>query len=229
MYGLLGYPLGHSFSKGWFDARGYEFQNFEFSDITEFINNIPSSLKGFSVTIPHKQAIIPFLSCIDTTAREIGAVNCVVVHSDGRLEGHNTDAEGFSRTLSPLLDDSQHKRAAVLGSGGASKAVQWVLQGMGMEVNVVSRANGSYDNFRADSYDIIVNCTPLGMHPKVDDAPAIDYHNIHPHTICYDLVYNPAQTKFLELSRRQGATVICGLGMLHAQAQAALRHYAERA
>ncbi len=228
MYGLLGYPLSHSFSRGWFEARGYEFENFEFSDITEFTNNIPAKLEGFSVTIPHKQAIMPFLDAIDTTAQEIGAVNCVVVHSDGTLEGHNTDAEGFLKSLSPLLNRAIHKRAAVLGSGGASKAVQWVLRSEAIDFEVISRSNGGYDDFRAQNYDIIINTTPLGMHPKVHESPPLDYHNIRPHTICYDLVYNPAETEFLRQCRQQGAAVICGFAMLDAQAQAALRHYAKR-
>ncbi|MFI3299201.1 MAG: shikimate dehydrogenase [Rikenellaceae bacterium] len=227
MYGILGYPLGHSFSKMWFTERGYEFQNFECQSVEDFLRVLPQSLEGFSVTIPHKEAIMPYLDAIDSVAEQVGAVNCVKVCSDGSLKGFNTDVVGFDRTISPSIISDIHRRAAVLGSGGAAKAVVWVLENKGIKVDVISRKTGGYTSFRAAEYDIIVNCTPLGMYPNVESAPSIDYCNIREHTICYDLVYNPEVTKFLALCAHYGATAIGGLQMLHYQAEAALLHYAE--
>lgn len=225
MYGILGYPLGHSFSKGWFEAKGYEFQNFEFAEVEGFVEAMPEELNGFSVTIPHKQNIIPFLDRLDSVAAEVGAVNCVR-RREGQLEGFNTDVIGFGESLAPLLKDC-HKRAAVLGSGGASKAVVWALRSRGIECSVVSRTGDGYDYFDPSRVDIIVNTTPLGMYPKVEGFPPIDYSEIREHTICYDLVYNPGETVFMQLCRRRGAVVIGGIEMLRIQAEAALRLYEE--
>lgn len=223
MYGLLGYPLGHSFSLGWFTERGYRYQNFEFQSVEAFLTDIPAELRGFSVTIPHKQSIIPFLSSVDSCALEIGAVNCVVVNDkDGSLRGYNTDVIGFWGSLSPLVSD-RLLRAAILGSGGASKAVEWVMQKNGIECSVISRQNGGYTDFDPSLFDIIVNATPLGMYPNVEASPPINYSSIREGTICYDLVYNPSDTQFLKECRRAGAVVIGGIKMLHLQAEAALQ------
>lgn len=220
MYGLLGYPLSHSFSKGWFEARGYEYQNFEYPTVEEFLSDLPSHLKGFNVTIPHKQALLAHLASVDQAAVEVGAVNCVKITEQG-LVGYNTDIVGFEQTFSPLLTPF-HRRAAILGSGGASRAVQYVMRRLGADYDIVSRSNGLYDGFDPSLYQVIINTTPLGMFPLVDDAPVIDYQKIKPSTICYDLVYNPAQTEFLRRCRAQGAVVVNGLKMLHLQAEAAL-------
>ncbi len=233
MFGLLGYPLGHSFSKGWYEAQGYTFQNFEYPDVAEFWANIPSELQGFCVTIPHKEAVIPFLDSIDSAAKEIGAVNCVVVSSkDGSKKGYNTDVIGFWDSLSPLLNPTKLKagglKAAILGYGGAAKGVDWILRDNGIETSIISRKNGGYNNFEPQNYDIIVNTTPLGMYPKVESYPPIEYHNIRVNTICYDLVYNPSDTEFLKRCRREGAVVIGGIKMLHLQAEAALRLFSAR-
>lgn len=223
MYGLLGHPLSHSFSKSWFEERGYPFQNFDYATVEEFLATLPSDLQGFTVTIPHKEAIIPYLSEIDPTAKEVGAVNCVTVR-DGKLKGYNTDIIGFTESLRPHLT-SEHKRAAVLGSGGASKAVQFSLRELGIDYIVVSRSGDGYDRFDPSTVDIIVNTTPLGMFPNVDTLPPIDYSMIRRGTICYDLVYNPTKTAFMELCSAKDAIVIGGLEMLHLQAEAAVQLY----
>lgn len=226
MYGLLGHPLGHSLSKSWFEERGYTFQNFDYATVEEFLTTLPPNLEGFTVTIPHKEAIIAHLDEIDSTAKEVGAVNCVTVLG-GKLKGYNTDIIGFTEPLRPHLT-AQHKRAAVLGSGGASKAVQFSLRGLGIDYIVVSRNNDGYDRFDPSGVDIIINTTPLGMFPNIDTLPPIDYSMIRQGTICYDLVYNPAMTAFMELCSAKGAIIIGGLEMLHLQAAAALQHFAER-
>ncbi len=223
LYGILGYRLTHSFSYKWFESRGFRFRNFEYQSIEDFLAVMPRELQGFSVTIPHKETIIEFLDQLDTTAQEIGAVNCVKV-VEGRLIGYNTDNIGFKESLLPLLTP-RHRRAAVLGSGGASKAVLWTLASLGIESQVISRSDNGYEHFNPSAVDIIINTTPLGMYPNVDQCPDIDYTSISSHSICYDLVYNPAQTLFLSRCRAQGATVITGLRMLHLQAVAALQIY----
>ncbi len=225
MYGLLGYPLGHSFSKKWFEEKGYEFQNFECPTVEEFLGALPANLEGFSVTIPHKEAIIPHLDFIDSEAREVGAVNCVAIR-DGKLYGYNTDVIGFRDSIKPLLT-ATHKKAAVLGSGGASKAVRYALTSLGLECETISRTGDGYDYFDPSKFDVIVNTTPLGMYPKVDTLPPIDYSMIRPATVCYDVVYNPEKTLFLELAESRGAVVMGGLRMLELQAEAALLRYAE--
>lgn len=225
MYGLLGFPLGHSFSKKWFEGKGYTFQNFEYESVQGFVEAIPSELEGFNVTIPHKENIMPLLDHIDFAALEVGAVNCVKIDPVTReLTGYNTDVVGFRESLKPLLRE-YHKNAVVLGSGGASKAVQQALRELGLNFEVISRQNGGYDNLDLDGVDVVVNATPLGMYPKIEGAPLVDYKSIRAHAICYDLVYNPAQTLFLERCRKQGATVISGLEMLRLQAEAALSIY----
>ncbi len=223
LYGILGYPLTHSFSRRWYENRGLRFKNFEYQDVEDFLAVIPQALRGFSVTIPHKETIMKYLSRVTDTAKEVGAVNCVKVE-DGKLVGYNTDTIGFKESLLPLLRP-RHRRAAILGSGGASKAVQWTLRSLGIEYQIVSRSSGGYQNFDPSTVDIVVNTTPLGMYPNVDDAPDIDYSRISEGAICYDLVYNPAQTQFLRLCRAQGALVITGLKMLYSQARAALNIY----
>lgn len=220
MFGLLGYPLGHSFSKGWYRERGLQYENFEYSAVEGFLSEIPSDLQGFNVTIPHKRAILPYLTRVDEAALEVGAVNCVKVTPLG-LVGYNTDIIGFENTLRPLLGNN-HRCAAILGSGGASLAVQYVMSRLKIKYDVISRTNDSYNSFDPSQYQIIVNATPIGMYPHIDLAPPIDYDLITSSTICYDLVYNPAQTEFIRRCRRRGAVVINGLSMLIGQAEAAL-------
>lgn len=224
--GLLGYPLSHSFSARWFAVRGYRYDNFEYADPADFITKIPDDLAGFNVTSPHKQNIIKYLCRLDKVALEVGAVNCVTINK-GQLVGYNTDVDGFRQALLPLIDVT-HCRAVILGSGGASRAAGYALTQLGILFDVVTRSDDSYQRLQPSKYQIIINATPLGTYPAVDEAPAIDYQSINPHTICFDMVYNPAATLFIERCRKRGAIVINGLTMLNEQAEAALRIFLGR-
>lgn len=226
-FGLLGYPLGHSFSKGWFESRGYKYDNFQYASPAEFLSAKPTDLTGFNVTIPHKHSIIPFLDSLDGPAAEIGAVNCVTIDQMGAMRGYNTDYIGFSDTLLAIIG-SRRPRASVLGSGGAAKAVCYALQKLGIEFEIISRTNNGYAKFNIENVKLIINTSPVGMYPNVGQAPDIDYDKIDSSYIIYDLVYNPAQTEFIRRSRLQGAMVVNGLAMLDGQAQAALQHFLGR-
>ncbi len=224
--GLLGYPLGHSYSREWFMARGWEFENFEYAECADFFKDFKKGgLRGFGVTIPHKRTVMGYLDSLDRTAVEADAVNCVVVGPDGHLRGYNTDTVGFMHDFRPLTVGKKIERAAVLGSGGASGAVAAALRQLSIEPTIISRGNNGYQTLQPADYQAIINTTPLGMHPDLTSAPPIDYPAIRPGTICYDLVYNPALTRFLALCKAQGAVVKGGIGMLTSQAEAALRHY----
>lgn len=236
-YGLLGYPLGHSFSKRFFDKKFISenieatFSNFELESVDEMLNEIPkiADLKGFTITIPHKESIIEHLTSIDPAAAEIGAVNCVKIYRDDKLgkqslKGFNTDYIGFCNSISPLLT-SEHKRALVLGTGGASKAVVYGLKSLGIESTIVSRVASdraiSYEMLTkeiVESHTVIVNTTPLGTYPKEDGYPNIPYNYLGASHLLYDLVYNPAVTKFLHLGETQGAKIKNGMDMLELQA-----------
>ncbi len=222
-YGLLGYPLGHSFSKKYFQGR-LDYDNFEFPTPGQLLDNRPKDLKGFSVTIPHKLAVIPFLNSLSHEAEQIGAVNCVKVQCDGTLKGYNTDAHGFELSLLDLIGKNR-PQALVLGSGGASRAVCYVLTTLGIEYRMVSRHGElNYENLSDEllKYShLIINCTPLGMYPNVEQAPQINYCVLGKKHYLYDLVYNPAQTEFIRQGRKRGAAVISGLRMLELQAQKA--------
>ena len=237
LYGLIGFPLGHSFSAKYFAEKfasqniDAEYRNFAI----ESIKNLPeilknnSNLKGLNVTIPYKQQVMPFLDDIDEAAKRIGAVNVICVSRKGnqtKLTGHNADVIDFTESLRPLLKP-QHTKALVLGTGGASKAVIDGLQQLGILTQYVSRTRRegiiAYDDVTPEmleEYKLVVNCTPLGMFPKVDDAPDIPYNSLGPEHLLYDLVYNPKETLFLQKGREQGATTKNGLEMLHLQAEA---------
>lgn len=238
-YGLVGYPLGHSFSAGYFADKfareGIEatYENFELSDISQFSSLIAErpELRGVNVTIPHKQAVIPLLDALSDEAGEIGAVNVVRISrlADGtvRTMGYNSDVIGFVASLRPLLLPHHH-RALVLGSGGASKAVVFGLQKLGIIPTYVSRTKETdrltYAELTPEvlaAHHVIVNCSPVGMFPHVDEAPNLPYHLLTPHHLCYDLVYNPLETAFMRKASEQGAVVKNGLEMLHLQAEAA--------
>ena len=233
-YGLIGYPLGHSFSRRFFsekfEAEGIDAQylNFEIDSIERLPEVLTTEgLRGFNVTIPYKQQIIRYLSEISDEAREIGAVNVVKILPNGKLSGYNTDIIGFTESLRPMLRGTE-KRALILGTGGASKAVFVGLKKMGIEPTYVSRSPREGQLSYADltpelmaEYQVIVNATPLGMWPKTDAAPEIPYVSLTPNHVCFDLVYNPEQTKFMELAAGHGARVKNGLEMLHLQAIAA--------
>lgn len=237
-YGLIGFPLGHSFSAKFFaekfaaegiDAR---YDNYEMATVDHLRDFVAAEadLVGFNVTIPHKQAVMPLLDALSPAAKAIGAVNVVrVSRNDGqlRLVGYNSDVIGFRESLRPLLREHD-RRALVLGTGGASKAVVAGLRELGLTPKYVSRTTREGQLTYADltpevmaEYTVIVNCSPVGMFPHVDEAPAIPYNLVSARHLLYDLVYNPLETRFLQLGRERGAVVKNGLEMLHLQALAA--------
>lgn len=236
-YGLLGFPLSHSFSKKYFSEKfekeGIEasFENFEFEDACDMEGVIlgMSQLKGFAITIPHKQNVIEMLDETDDAIDSIGAVNCVKIDrcaGNISLKGYNTDAIGFEESFKEFLKPS-HKKALILGTGGASKAVEFVLTKLGISYEMVSRRRSetslSYEDVTAEKIaeiQLIINTTPLGMYPKVDTFPALPYESLSSEHYCYDLVYNPEVTCFLSKAKAQGAAIKCGMDMLEIQAEA---------
>ena len=229
-FGLIGRELGHSFSAKFFNGKfasesiDADYKLFELENIGELTKLLASTpLNGFNVTIPYKESIIPYLSELSTTAREVGAVNCVEVR-DGKLIGHNTDAAGIEASLH-WLDLAEGTKALVLGSGGASKATQYVLRKLGIEFKVVSRDADRGDITYAEltpeviaEHKLIINATPVGMSPNVEAAPQLDYEYIGSEHRVFDLVYNPAQTEFLRRAKEQGASTMGGILMLQTQA-----------
>jgi shikimate dehydrogenase len=238
LYGLIGFPLSHSFSKGYFtekfiregiaDCRYELFPLENISALPQLIADHPD-LGGLNVTIPYKEAVIPYLTHLDDTAREIGAVNCIRLR-DGQLTGFNTDAIGFADSLRQLAGGhwaQPGRRALILGTGGASKAVAYVLQQFGVLYQYVSRRPRSADTLAytdletLESFDLIVNTSPLGMYPHTDACPDLPYLTLNSKHLTYDLVYNPEKTIFLQKSEAQGASIENGLAMLYGQAEAA--------
>lgn len=239
-YGIIGNPLGHSFSKGFFtekfaregiDAEYLNFQISEIGKLTEVLRENPE-LRGINVTLPYKTEIIPFLDELSDEAREIGAVNVVQIRN-GHLKGFNSDIIGFTRSIQPLLK-SHHQKALILGTGGASRAIRVGLTRLGLEWKYVSRTPHegmiTYEDITAETlreYEVIVNCSPVGMFPKVDGCPAIPYEFLTPDNLLYDLVYNPETTLFMKKGALQGAVVKNGLEMLHLQAIASWEFWNE--
>ena len=237
-FGLIGYPLTHSFSPSYF-AEKFKRQNIDDAVYEAFplkdILDLPAlfdqypDLVGLNVTIPYKEAILPFLDELSPEARSIGAVNTVLVSRKSetpKLIGYNTDILGFESTLKPLLEPF-HGKALVLGSGGASKAVTYVLSKLGIQWQVVSREpKGKQIGYKDVStavlarHLVIINTTPLGMHPKVEGLPPLPYHALSEDHLLYDLIYHPAETRFLNRGIMAEATVQNGLQMLRAQADA---------
>ena len=228
-FALIGYPLGHSMSAAYFldkFSRGgieAEYLPLPMERVEDILPHC-AKLSGFNVTIPHKQAIIPLLAEISEEAKAVGAVNCVKVTPQG-LVGYNTDIIGIRKSLEGITLEGA--KAIVLGTGGASKAVQYVLREGGAEVAVVSRSQGVSDLAYADlteevirNCDIIVNATPIGMFPNVCNAPEIPYSALSAKHTLFDCVYNPRITEFLRLGAEQGAHTIDGLTMFYAQAEA---------
>lgn len=238
-YGLIGYPLKHSFSRAFFTEKFTKeeinavYLNFEIENISLFPDIIKShsSLRGLNVTLPYKQQIIPFLDEIDPRAQAIGAVNVIkILRKNGKtkLVGYNSDIIGFQSSISPLINKDIHHKALILGTGGASKAVFNGLEALGIESIFVSRTPKaeqlSYleiDQDIINNYKVIVNTSPLGTFPNVEDAPDIPYHLLSNDHVLYDLVYNPAESKFLQLGKQQGATIKNGAEMLELQAREA--------
>lgn len=234
LFGLIGFPLSHSFSRQYFTDKfkeqgiDAEYHNFEIDRPEKFhdIRLQYPNLEGLNVTIPHKQTVIKYLDELDDAARQIGAVNTIAIEGD-KCIGYNTDVIGFEESLKPLLQP-QHKRALILGSGGASKAVSYVLHKLGIEFKIVSRSPGAGHigywlvmEELLQEHKLIINTTPLGMFPNMAVAPAISYKDLTPDHLLYDLVYNPEQTEFLKSGQAQGARTKNGLEMLHRQAEAA--------
>lgn len=237
-YGLIGLKLGHSFSARYFAEKFqreglagecsydlYELPKIEC--VADFIRNT-DSLQGFNVTIPYKQQIIPYLDSLSREAQDIGAVNCVKISQDGHTVGYNTDIDGIRFSLDKLLCGQRVEAALLMGTGGASKAVQYVLSERGISCSVVSRDRSKgdlvYEDLSQDilaSHPLIINSSPVGMYPNVDEAPALPYEYLTPSHYLFDLVYNPTTTKFMECGARYGAQTLSGLDMLYAQAEAA--------
>jgi shikimate dehydrogenase len=234
-YGLIGYPLEHSFSISYFNEKfenegiDAQYVNFEIPDIKDLLEILDSSpnLKGFNVTIPYKEKVIGYLDAISPEAKAIGAVNVVKVTHKGKqiyLKGYNSDVIGFTKSIEPMLETS-HKKALVLGTGGASKAINYSLKSLGLETLLVSRFKKAgtiqYQDITdktVNEYRVIVNCTPCGMYPHADECPDLPYDAMDEHTLLYDLIYNPDETLFMQKGKVHGATVKNGLEMLLLQA-----------
>ncbi len=228
-FGIIGFPLLHSFSAKYFNERfatekiEAEYSLYPMKELTnERMNDLLNSLDGMNVTMPYKQAIIPYLEQLDETAEAVGAVN--VVH---KRVGYNTDCIGFMESIRPLLGENDHK-ALVLGTGGASKAVCYGLKKLGLSPTLVSRTPKEgmlgYDQLTEElmnKYTVIVNCTPLGMAPEENTYPAIPYEWISARHLLFDCVYNPEETLFLQKGKAQGARIKNGMEMLFGQAKAA--------
>jgi len=240
VYGLIGHPLGHSFSKKYFTNKFSEesiencdYKLFDLSQIDEVetLLSQEENLKGFNITIPYKQAIFPYLDELDPHAKEIEAVNVVKIE-EGKLKGFNSDYIGFLNSLKFYLKDNKDIKALILGTGGASKAIAYALRFSNIPYQYVSRKKSesaiSYDQLRNEKsllqdYQLIVNTTPLGTFPNVDNCPEIPYDQLNENHFLYDLVYNPEETKFLQLGKEKGALIKNGYEMLVGQAEESWR------
>lgn len=231
-FGLVGKNISYSFSKNYFTKKfkelgllNYEYYTYDIESIQDFPDIIRKHVVGLNVTIPYKEEIIDFLDEIDEEANKIGAVNTIKIIKNNKLKGFNTDVYGFEESLQPLLE-SHHKNALVLGTGGASKAVAFVLQKLNINYLIMSRnpVNDqlAYRDLSKDilkDYKIIINCTPVGTFPDVDVYPDIPYQHLTEKHLLYDLIYNPAKTRFLMEGEKRGATIQNGLKMLELQAE----------
>lgn len=233
-YGLIGHPLTHTFSKTYFEEkfrneniRGVHYENFPLQHINEISELLhpEKNLCGFNVTIPYKAAILHFLHEVDEMAAKIGAVNCVKI-VNGKLIGFNTDAYGFEMSIKPFLEN-KYERALILGTGGAAKAVAYVLTKWNIAVHFATRNplndnHISYADLNADVlkfFPLIINCTPLGTFPNVEEHPQLPYSGITPAHFLYDLIYHPAETFFLAQGKKNGAHTMHGQKMLELQAE----------
>jgi shikimate dehydrogenase len=238
-FGLIGFPLTHSFSKKYFSekfenlgiAGTHSYELFEMENASEFLElfRLNPNLIGLNVTIPHKLSVIPLVDILDISAEKVGAVNVIKRLPDGRLKGYNSDYYGFKKSLLETLDkrSTAHLKALVLGYGGAAKAIIAALEDLEIPYQIVSRnpAENQISYQETTKYlathQLIINCSPLGTYPKVDASPAIDYDQITNQHIFMDLVYNPALTQFLEKGKTKGATIQNGYQMLVYQAEKA--------
>lgn len=245
-YGLIGYPLGHSFSISYFNQMFQDegidavYENFEIPTIDalpEVLDSNPN-LRGLNVTIPYKEKVLPFLDSVSPEARAIGAVNVIRVTHEGnnvKLKGYNSDVIGFTKSIESMLDKKWHKKALILGTGGASKAIDYGLRNLGLDTVFVSRYERpgtiQYSTITPEviqEYNVVVNCTPMGMYPKTEVCPLLPYEAMDQHTILYDLIYNPDETKFMKLGMKYGAQTKNGLEMLLLQAFASWEFWHEK-
>ncbi|MBB1149622.1 shikimate dehydrogenase [Myroides sp. NP-2] len=242
-YGLIGKDITYSFSQNYFSAKFKQlgltdsvYSNFDLAKISQFSDLIEQqdNLKGLNVTIPYKQAIIPYLDSLSKKARQIGAVNTIRITKKNKLKGYNTDWYGFYHSLKPLLK-KQHTHALILGTGGASKAVEFALKKLGITYKFVSRTKQdnefTYEDLNQEiltQYSLIINTTPLGTFPQVEDKPAIPYEFLTDQHLVYDLIYNPEKTAFLRLAEAQKATIKNGGEMLALQAEKAYKIWSKR-
>jgi shikimate dehydrogenase len=240
LFGLIGYPLGHSWSKKYFDNK---FRDENISDASYHLFPLKGAdeikslvlthplLNGLNVTIPHKTSVIPFLDTTHSIATEVNAVNTIKIarsQSGIKLHGYNTDVIGFEKSIKPLLRP-HHRSAMILGTGGAAKAAAWVFESLGIDFIFVSRNPSGHNEmgyhelseYLFEKFTIIVNATPIGMMPDNQSFPPLPYQHIGTHHLLFDMVYNPATTRFLEKGSDQGATIKNGLEMLHLQAEKA--------
>ncbi len=242
-FALIGKKLGHSWSKQWFTQKfsnpeweGFEYINLETDSIAEIRDLVHQyKLDGMNITIPYKRSVLPFLDGCTEEVEKIGAVNTIKVLGDGKLVGYNTDVFGFEKSITPLLQSHQNK-ALILGTGGASQAVKFILQKLNISFQMVSRTNESENESENENVlvyadltpslisenTIIINTTPLGMHPNLESCPDIPFEGIEKEHLIFDLVYNPTETLFLKKARLQGAKTKSGEEMLQLQAERAL-------
>lgn len=233
-FGLIGKGIEYSFSRAYFkkkfeaEALPHSYVNFDLKNIDEFLSiiNKTEHLKGLNVTIPYKEAVIPYLDKLSRKAKKIGAVNTIKITNKGNLIGYNTDCYGFEKSIKPFLKP-HHKKALILGTGGASKAIIYSLKRMNIEYSYVSRQKakkvqftyGDLNETIISEHQIIINCTPLGTHPNINECPDIPYDGITNEHLLFDLIYNPEETKFLTVGKLKGAAICNGLQMLEFQAE----------
>lgn len=237
-FGLVGKNIDYSFSRSYFAQKfadenlPHSYVNFDLKSLSEFeaIFNTSENLKGLNVTIPYKESVIPYLDKLDKRAKKIGAVNTIKISKTGKRTGYNTDYYGFKKSITPYLK-KQHKKALILGTGGASKAIAYALKQLKIEFHYVSRTEKEGVSFiyselsesLINAHQIIINCTPIGTFPNVNECPKIPYDGISQHHILYDLIYNPAETKFLQVGKLKEATILNGKKMLELQAEKSWR------
>ncbi|WP_396181011.1 shikimate dehydrogenase family protein [Flavobacterium sp.] len=235
-FGLIGKNISYSFSKKYFSEKfinnhfhNCEYENYDIENIKEFTEIIDKTkgLVGLNVTIPYKESILPFLDKISNNAKKIGAVNCISISKNNKLKGYNTDFYGFKKSIQPMLK-KKHKKALILGTGGASKAVAFALKKLNIEFDFVSRNPTEYEigykEINAaifNEYQIIINTTPLGTFPNISESPKLDYSLFTANHIAFDLVYNPEESTFLKKAKKSGAVTKNGLEMLINQAEKA--------
>ena len=235
-FGLIGRDISYSFSQNYFsikfkdeDIKNASYENFDIENINQFKTEVLNQdIKGLNVTIPYKEEIIPKLDSLDKKAKKIGAVNTIKISKKGKTKGYNTDCYGFKKSLKPHLK-KRHKKALILGTGGASKAIAFVLKNLGIKYKFVSRTSSTKVDYTyldlteeiINDHKIIINCTPVGTYPNIDNAPDIPYNFISKKHILFDLIYNPSETTFLKNGKLKGAKIINGYDMLVFQAEKA--------